>query len=156
MSPAFTIVGFVLGAIGAVLGAVNVIRQLLATRLRLRVRCYALALIQPNNQLDSCFCVEIANLSAFPVTITKINFKPKLRRLGSMSMVDNGCLDGRPLPRRIESRDSIQVCYKNLDRAELMLRQSEYALICTACGETRKGSLHEWHKHSPEQDEAKS
>jgi hypothetical protein len=135
----FAVTSFVLGLIGATLGVVNSVRQLLAARVRMRIRCYFLTIIQPGDKLESCFCIEIANLSAFPLTVTKIHFKPKNRQIGLMWMLDDGCLDGEKLPRRIDPRDSIQVCYKNVKGAEIMLGQTEFALVETACGEMRKG-----------------
>ena len=109
-------------------------------------------MIQLGDRIDRLFCIEIANLSSFPITATKIHFIPKGKQRFVMSMVDDGCFDGKRLPRRVDPRDSIIICYKNYENAQTMLRQSAHVLVETACGEKRKGSLREWLKlHSNEE-----
>jgi hypothetical protein len=155
MNPTLTIVAFILGLVGTVLGITNGVRQILASRVRLRVKCYGLAVIQPDKTIQSWFCVEIANLSSFPITATKVNFihinDPRM----IMSMLDDGCFDGKRLPRRIDPRDSIIICYKR--DVSTMLNQSHHVLVETACGEKRKGSLREWKKiHLKEEPESRA
>src|SRR5580698_5481803 len=106
MSQTLAIVGFVLGTIGTALGVMNSARQLWV---RLRIRCYGLTMIESESKIESKFCVEITNLSAFPITVAKVGFKPKSQQLGMFTVLDSNCLDGKRLPRRVDPRDSIQV-----------------------------------------------
>jgi hypothetical protein len=149
MNPTFTIIAFILGLVGTTLGITNGIRQILASRVRLRVRCYGLSIVQTNNTIQPCFCVEIANLSSFPITASKVNFISVNASKSQMGFIENKCLDGKVLPRRVDPRDSIIVCYKD---ASKMAWQTDYVVVETACGEKRQGSLREWKRlHSKEE-----
>lgn len=50
-------------------------------------------------------------------------------------------LNRRRLPIRVESRDSIQVCYDNIKAAANVIERSTRVIVETACGETRFGDL---------------
>jgi hypothetical protein len=135
--------GFALGLIGTVLSIVNFIRAVVSSRVRLRVRCYPLAILNPGNTIKECACVEVVNLGSFPVTLKEIAFEPcaGLPHGGKMTMRNDGCLNGKYLPVRIEPHDSVQVFYSNLESATTMIKQCRRAIVETACGKIHFGEL---------------
>jgi len=120
---------------------VNAFRQWLSSRVRLSVRCYPLALIQPGNSINEYVCVEIVNLSSFPVTIKEVAFELHGSRPKRVGISGGACLNGKQLPLRIDPRDSVQVCYPNLSAASTAIQQSRRVIVETACHEVRFGSL---------------
>lgn len=134
----------VLGAAGTTLGIVNGVRQIVSARVRLRIKSYPLHVRQTDTKTESFACVEIANVGSFPVTIKEVAFK-LISYPGQTLDFRKRCLDGSRLPKRLESHDSIQVCFPYEGMPELIV-QSEYIVVETACGEVRRGKLDYWRR----------
>lgn len=140
----FEWVTFTLGTTGAVLGIIATVRSLASTRVRLKIKSYPLTIHEGNDEFVQYACVEIANTGSFPVTIKEVSFEKK----GQFTISDflKRCIDKKPLPRRLDSRDSIQVCFPNLETTQKQIDTSDRILVETACGTRRYGSLKEWRK----------
>ena len=140
-----TIITVALGAIGTTLGVVNFIRDIMSSRVRLRIRCYPFAILQPGNILDNIGCVEVVNLSSFPVTLKEVAFEPRVRQSGRFTVRNDGCLNDKRLPVRIDPRDSVQIIYKDKNSLETMVKQSRRVIAETACGKICFGKLKHYH-----------
>jgi len=141
----FGLGSFALGLIGTILGVVNFARDILSSRVRLRVSCYPLAILQPGNTIKECACVEVVNLGSFPITLKDIVFEPLSERHNRMTMANNGCLNGKHLPVRIEPHDSEQICYFNHEAAATMIKQCRRVVVETACGKLFFSELKKYH-----------
>jgi hypothetical protein len=126
--------------IGAVLGILNMWNTLNQRRIRLRVSP-AHAIFFPDHRRG--FCIEVVNLSAFPVTINEVGFEIAGRIFkGSprLAVPNPKLLDSKPWPRRLESRESVSayldVQNKMVDRGEIITK----AYVRTACGAIRHGN----------------
>lgn len=89
--------------------------------------------------------IEIVNLSAFPVTVTKIGFKSKD---GTQFLIKNPTI-GAPfnsLPARIPSREALLAMGEDLDATKTMYLDTAVALVVTACGEVIEGSMEQFRK----------
>ena len=111
--------------IGAVLGIVNIVRDLAKDRVRLRVipklavqaddgsgRLGWITGICRNPFPDSAtqrLCVEIVNLSTFPVTVKEVGFGRKEGPQGLRHVMTSMHGSGDQLPKRLESRQSMTV-----------------------------------------------
>jgi hypothetical protein len=146
---AAAIVGAITGSVGTLLGVWNLVQTLLQRRVRLKVVPKSTA-IRGNAFLSSVrellpngfACIQVTNLSAFPVTVAEVGFS--LNR-------DNGRAFIVPdpmnlLPKRLEPRESLDVRGTRMlgfpDRAKL-------AYATTQCGHTSYGDspvLSEWRK----------
>lgn len=146
MPPWLQWTSFLLGLAGTTIGVMTGVRQILAARVKLRIRTYPLHVIERDGPGKTFVCVEIANPRGFPVTIKAVAFEP-LDRPGSR-MIDTTvrCLDGSPLPKRLEGKESIQVCFSEYDIIAEWIRVSRRVVVDTACGETRYGDFSEWRK----------
>jgi hypothetical protein len=142
----FSSVTFVLASIGAVLGVINGVRQILSARIRLRIRCYPLNILKTDTLIETYACVEVANAGSFPVTIKEVSFQsianPKGHRIDNRKRN----LDGKPLPLRVEPHDSIQVLFPDGELMSEVIKQSKRVVVETACGEKRYGSLRQWQR----------
>jgi hypothetical protein len=145
----FALATFGLGIIGTFLGITNFIRALISDRVRLRIRCYPLAIINPGNVVEEICCVEVVNLSSFPVTLKEVALEPpspflRRHRERFVNMI-YACRNGERLPVRIDPRDSVQVYYKNKSAMEMLIKQSHQVIAETACGKICYGSLRKYH-----------
>ncbi|NHQ87731.1 hypothetical protein HA050_16560 [Iodobacter sp. HSC-16F04] len=130
--------GFTLGIalVGAVLGIINTWHSLDKVRVKLKVvPAHAIPYGGTNELLQ--FCIEITNLSAFPVTVNDagVFFHGTAERGAIVAPVftDNG-----HWPRRLEPRSSITV-YSQMPRARLN-HKIKCAYAKTQCGYTQTGS----------------
>jgi hypothetical protein len=108
---------------------------------RLKIRTYIVSSILEKSATESYVCVEVANHSHFPVTIKDVAFT--LRRYPTGKTLDRRrkCSDGSRLPRRLESRDSIQVLFPYADDIAGMLSEYETATVETACGRVERWDM---------------
>jgi hypothetical protein len=125
-----------IAVLGAALGLINTWHQLDRTRIKLRVRPkHAIPFGGADPRLT--FCIEVTNLSAFPVTIEEVGvlYSGTDRR----SAYPNPILsNGGSWPVRLESRDSVTAYGQPpSSKAEAPLK---CAYARTACGITCKGS----------------
>lgn len=137
MEPTVTLI---LATIGTVLGCVNAFDLLNKRRVRLRVVPESAVRAGDgvwNSRTEhipgSTVCIEVTNLSAFPVTIEEFGYTmPNKTRL---SFVRPVLIDSKPWPRRLEPRDSVTVYGDVADVPHSIGK----AFARTACGVTRFG-----------------
>jgi hypothetical protein len=93
-------------ALGAGLGIMNTWNSLNQRRVRLRVTPMHTFSV-PGGQQG--FGIEVINLSAFPVTVIDVGFSigRRLGKAGRLSVIQPILIDGKPWPRRLESRESV-------------------------------------------------
>lgn len=145
----FTLATFALGVVGTVLGVTNFVREIISSRVRLRIKCYPLAIFKSVTDIEEVGCIEVVNLSSYPITLKEVGFEPRVplleRQRGRFTMVNNGCRNGKQLPVRIDPRDSVEVYYKNKNGLELMIKQSRRIIVETTCGKICFGKLKYYH-----------
>lgn len=122
--------------VGAVLGIINTWQGLDKARIKLKVTpAHAI----PYGGIDESlrFCIEITNLSAFPVTISDagVFFHGTTKRGAIVSPVFS---DHGHWPRRLEPRSSITV-YSQIPRSSTG-HKIKCAYAKTQCGHTQTGS----------------
>jgi hypothetical protein len=109
-----------IAAIGAVLGTINTLHSLNQGRVKLRViPKYAVPVIggiyssartvgDVGPKSNKMACIEVINLSAFPVSLAEIGFTTKDRRNHTKIAVPLPfTTDGKPIARRLESREAV-------------------------------------------------
>jgi hypothetical protein len=123
-------------AVGAVLGIINTWQGLDKSRLKLKVTPkHAIPVGNADTRLT--FCIEVTNLSAFPVTVSDVGvFYAGTNERGSI--VQPFLADGGSWPRRLEPRSSLTVySQKPISTAERKIR---CAYARTDCGSTKTGT----------------
>lgn len=134
-------VTLILAVIGTVLGCINTFDLFNKRRVRLRVvphsavrdrdgvwRC------STRHLSGSTVCIEVTNLSDFPVTIEEVGYTQHAHtRLGFVRPI---LTDSKGWPRRLEARDSVSV-YANIEDIPHDIGK---AFARTACGVTRFGN----------------
>lgn len=149
------IIGAACGILGTVLGIINTWHQMSRTRVRLRVVPKLAWMIDAQNVLTADrpardtedpvrgrppdrICIEIINLSAFPVTVSDVGFGRVNKARGSLFRPELS--PGRTWPVRLESRDSFTAY------VAVGMTPREYALKAavayakTDCGTTAYGT----------------
>lgn len=129
-----------IAVVGAVLGIVNTWRGLDRDRLKLRV-IPKIAL--PAGGLDrrQRLCIEVINLSTFPVTINEVGFHLK-GTTSRWALVSPTLLDGGKFPRRLEPRSAFTAYFDpgpESDPGFPLIAKAAYA--STDCQETKTGSV---------------
>lgn len=120
--------------LGAALGVMNTWNAISQRRVRLRVKpvmAYSIANGQPG------FAIEILNLSNFALTVTEVGFSLKGqrgRKAKRLMVDDHFVIDGKPWPRRLESREAVSV-YFSIAPLVAHSQQVRRAYARTACGE---------------------
>lgn len=107
----FQIITLALAAVGAVLGVINTWHALNNSRVKLVVRpMHAVPVGGLNSNI--AFCIEVTNLSNFPVTVSEVGvFYHGTKARGAIT---NPILaDGGAWPRRLEPRSSVTVYSQN-------------------------------------------
>lgn len=132
----FQAVTLAIAVLGAVLGLVNTWHTLDKNRVKLRVvPKQAIPYGAADPRLT--FCIEVTNLSSFPLTVEEIGvfFHRTDKRAAIVTPVlpDNG-----PWPRRLEPRSSI-TAYSQLPEAREG-RKMRCAYARTQCGRTVEGT----------------
>lgn len=125
------VVSLAVGSVGAVLGIINTWNALDRQKVKLVVRP-AQSFFVPS--AEPIITVEVLNLSAFPVTISEIGFR---LRDGQKAIAPGNMLNGKPLPQRIEARDSVTAFFP---LSYFEPRQIKIAFASTTCGETQEGT----------------
>ncbi|MGH8625237.1 MAG: hypothetical protein ACREYC_08205 [Gammaproteobacteria bacterium] len=128
---------FGLGLLGTVLGVINLWRTFDRDRVKLRVTP---KVAYPVNMGDDRprLCVEVVNLSTFPVTVSDVGFTVWFSR-SRMAIIDPILLDRKPWPRRLEPREAFTVYCSPSLAGEPGLQRVRRAYAKTDCGETRYG-----------------
>lgn len=131
------IAGAICGLLGAVLGIINTCHQLRRDKVRLRVVPKIVNIINGGELSAPKLCIEVTNLSVFSVTITNVGFEAKEHDLCLFPIL----YDGKPWPRRLESRQSIMTFFGDDWETNRELCSISCAFASTECGETRFGSI---------------
>lgn len=122
--------------LGAVLGIINTWQGLDKNRLKLRVvPKHAIPVGGVNPKLT--FCIEVTNLSTFPVTVSDVGvFYTGTDERGSI--IQPVLSDGGTWPRRLEPRSSVTIySQKPSSKAD---RKISCAYAKTDCGHTKTGT----------------
>lgn len=131
----FDISSAVVGGVSALLSALALGNTVNRQHVKLQVTP-VLGVAVP--QGHPCVCVDVVNLSAFPVTITEIGFH---RRDGKRySILDQPLTNGMPLPQRLEPRESITAYFP----PAIDLRVVTTAFARTSCGMVQDGDSANW------------
>ncbi len=118
------------------LGVMNTWNAINQRRVRLRIR--------PTHAFTSngtrMFCIEVINLSTFPVTISEVGFSTRrwINRGSRLVVVAPVIIDAKPWPRRLESRESVSA-YFSPDDVLGQLKPISRAYAQTSCGEVAYG-----------------
>jgi hypothetical protein len=126
-----------IAAVGAVLGVINTWHSLDQRRIRLRVVPKIAHAVIGGDFGAAMGCIEVVNLSAFPVSISEIGFTidgdpRKHRRLAILEPITP---DRQPLARTLEPRHAV-TGYFDLDRMDSGIKK---AYVRTECGEVAYG-----------------
>ena len=149
------IIGAACGILGAVLGIINTWQQVSRTRVRLRVVPKLAWMIDPQNVLTAerpardtedpvrgrppdRVCIEIVNLSAFPVTVSDVGFGRVKEPRGIL--VRPELSPGKTWPVRLESRDSFTAYGASGMSPPQYALKAAVAYAKTDCGTTTYGS----------------
>lgn len=144
-----SVITLIIAVVGAVLGIVNTWVQLSKNRVRMKIIPKAghhlgsmfihSVLAQstaPNTPDDDRLCVEVANLSDFPVTINEVGLGSDIK-FKTRHVLTPKTLDDKPWPRRLQSRESVTVY---AERKMSFCIPVKYAYATTQCGQTRYGT----------------
>lgn len=128
-------------AIGAVLGLVNTLHQLNKDKVMLKViPKQAFPIIGGQLSNAATLCIEIINISTFPVTVSDAGLVRKnIQQERRLALVKPILIDGGAWPRRLETRQSVTVYFdpNQLDSPELASMKRAY--VKTDCGEVFYG-----------------
>jgi hypothetical protein len=143
------IIGAVCGICGAVLGILNTWSQLSRNRVRLKVVPKLAFMVSSNDVITaskptrlykemlasgtpSRWCIEIINLSAFPVTISSVGFgkADKTRHVLHRPEVS----PGKTWPTRLEAREAVTLYGELGGSLDPEIMQFPYAFAETDCG----------------------
>jgi hypothetical protein len=137
----------VTASIGAGLGIWNLVQGFWQRRVRLKVVpklsvCNGPGYVSSNRDLlpNGFVCIEVTNLSSFPVTIAEVGFFLKGKAGRSVVIPDPLTF----LPKRLESRESIDV---RATRSKGFPKNAKKAFAKTQCDETRYGDSIVFKKH---------
>jgi len=83
--------------------------------------------------------IEVVNLSPFPLTISELGLNRRDRRCYSSCWLP--MLNGRPLPQRLEARESLTAFFPASD---IDIKQATTAFARTACGIVSEGDSQAW------------
>jgi hypothetical protein len=126
-----------IAAVGAVLGIINTRQAMDQQRVKLRVvpKWVLFPMEEPPN--DEAGCVEVVNLSAFPVTLQEVGFTLQGEgRKGKRAVIaEIFTPDHNPFARRLESRQSVTGYF---DMKTLPSNIAK-AYVRTDCGEIAYG-----------------
>lgn len=128
-----------IAALGAGLGIINTWHGLNQRRVRLKVvPKMAYPLTHAGDFGQEMGCIEVTNLSAFPLTISDVGFTidGDPRKKPRAAILQPIVQDGGPWPRRLEARTSVSL-YFNLGRLKRGIRK---AYVLTDCGQVAYGS----------------
>ena len=124
--------------LGAVLGIINTWHQISKDRVRLRVAPKIVRLVQADQTSGPQLCIEVINLSTFPVTISGVGF---CTRGNDLVVVDPIFLDQGSCPRRLDPRQSVSAFLNEEWRKDHDLKHARRAFATTQCGVTRYGTV---------------
>jgi hypothetical protein len=131
------VVTFSFAAVGAVLGTINTVQGLNQQRVKLRLTPKRALFVSQAGFSKEMGCIEVINLSAFPVTLSEIGFtvSGSVRKGKRAVITAPFTSDNQPFARRLESREAISG-YFDLKSLPMGIRK---AYVTTDCGEVVYG-----------------
>jgi hypothetical protein len=125
-----------IAVLGAVLGLINTWHGLDKSRAKLRVRP-AHAIPVGSSPKSLTFCIEVTNLSSFPLTVCDVGvlYRGTAERGAVIAPV---LVDGGSWPRRLESRASVTVYFQRPESSPHQRIKCAYAR--TQCGLQKTGT----------------
>jgi len=136
IDPISVAVSMALGSVGTLIGVLTFRNTINRQKVKLAVTP---APGRTTPQGDPCVCVEVVNLSSFAVTISEIGLN---RRDGKCySLLDRPLTDGRRLPQRVESRESVTAYFPG---SGIDIDQATTGFAKTACGYMQEGDSPAW------------
>jgi hypothetical protein len=125
-----------IAVLGAILGLLNTWQNFDKARVKLIVRPkHAIPYGAADPRIT--FCIEVTNLSSFPVTVSEVGVL--YHRTSSRGAIIRPILaDGGSWPRRLESRSSVTIYSQN--PAEGSNHRIRCAYATTECGVTRRAT----------------
>jgi hypothetical protein len=148
------LIGAISGMVGSILGIINIWHYLSTTRVRLKVIPKIAFMLDRRNSvvadrmnettaslLDENtpyrLCIEVTNLSAFPLTISDAGFgninEPH------MAIMNPELTTGKSWPVRLESRESVTIHWKIGKNLDLKRLNTLLAYVVTDCGKVKYG-----------------
>jgi len=133
----FEIVTFAIAVLGAVLGIINTWVGLSKERVKIKVTPkHAIPIGGAPSHLE--FCIEVVNLSAFPITVSEIGVF--YQGTDNRSVIPNPVTsDNGPFPRRLEPRSSVTL-YSARPKSAVNGNKMKCAFAKTDCGVVKKGN----------------
>jgi hypothetical protein len=124
--------------LGAVLGVINILIELNRDRVRLKVIPKG-AFCVPSTGEEHRICIEVRNLSGFPVTISEVGFVLHDTRRRAM-VISPMTADGKSLPRRLEPHNSVSTYTAPIDQMDIDLSKVKCAYAKTDCDIIKRGN----------------
>jgi hypothetical protein len=124
-----------IAAIGAVLGVINTVTSLNQQRVKLVVRAKHATFFSGGEFGEDMGCIEVTNLSSFPVFVSEIGFELVGRR-DRLAIPTPITTDQKPFARKLESRASV-TGYFDLPAHH---QRDGKSYVKTDCGEKRLGN----------------
>jgi hypothetical protein len=117
--------------VGAVLGIVNLAITIGQRRVRLSIR--------PTQAVGAkSYCIEVVNLSSFPVTISKVGFC-RIGATGKRRVPINKPIVSGDWPKRLQSREAVLISFD--PREDIRARETTINVYAsTSCGKIVDGS----------------
>ncbi len=133
----FESITFAIAVLGATLGVVNTWVGLSKEKVKLVVTPkHAIPVGGAPEHLT--FCIEVVNLSAFPVTVSEVGIY--YSGTDKRSVIPNPVTsDGGPFPRRLEPRSGVSL-YSERPRSVIDGNKMKCVFAKTDCGVVRKGN----------------
>jgi len=136
------VIGSILGVVGSFLGVINFILSLSKSRVRLKVFPKITVFLENKNQkteLIQRVCVEVLNLSEFPISISEAGFIMRRPRNVKVTFLDKKLAHGGTLPKRMDPRTSITIYHPNPNFFKTDAHKISGAFVITECGKEIKG-----------------
>lgn len=151
------IIGAVSGVVGTILGIINICHALSTSRVRLKVLPKIAFMIDRGNAItvdrptDRCIsllrdkvpykvCVQVTNLSTFPLTISDVGFGNIKETRGIIFAPE--LTPGKTWPARLESRESITAYARIGETLDPKVLKKPVAYARTDCGKVKYGTSH--------------
>ena len=149
------IIGAICGSVGVALGIINMWHQISRSRVRLKVIPKIAFMIDANNTITTSrnsarvsnllangipfrLCIEVVNLSDFPVTLSDVGFgmTDKLRHI----LFQPELTPGKTWPPRLESREAVVAYVKTGEDLDVKVMEKAVAYAHTDCGIIQYGT----------------
>lgn len=134
----FGVVGAVIGGTGTAIAFLNYKNTVNRQQVKLQVTP---APGQTYPQGDPCVCVEVVNLSSFPINITDIGLNRRDGSRYSYSFLGLALSNGQRLPHRLEPREAVSAVFS---ASIVDINMVTNAFAATSCGHKQEGDSPGW------------